>query len=385
MDRDYPLNHILDNIPSPCFVIDESAIKNNLTILEDIQTRTGCKILLALKAFALADMFPVMRNTLKGVCASSPHEARLGREEFGGMVHTFSAAYSGPDFRDIIKFSDYITFNSFSMWRRFKHIIEQEKKEIKCGIRVNPEHSEVMTAIYDPCAPKSRLGMRRSQFDGESLKGITGFHLHTLCEQNADALERTLKVFETGFKDLLNNITWLNLGGGHHITRDDYDIDLLCHIINRLKRQYNVEIYLEPGEAVVLNAGVLIGTVLDIVYNDINIAILDVSAATHMPDVLEMPYRPDVQGSGLAGEKAYTCRLAGPSCLAGDIIGDYSFDEELKVGSKVIFLDMAHYTMVKTNTFNGINLPSIACYNPLDNGFKIIRSFGYQDFKSRLS
>jgi carboxynorspermidine decarboxylase len=281
--------------------------------------------------------------------------------------------------------SDYIIFNSFSQWNRFQSIISNSEKKIKCGMRVNPEHSEAPAAMYDPCAPNSRLGVRREQFEGQDLNGITGLHFHTLCEQNADALERTLSVFESRFGHLLYEMMWLNLGGGHHITRPDYDIDLLCRMIEKLQQNYGVEVYLEPGEAVALNAGALVTTVLDIVVNNMNIAILDASAATHMPDVLEMPYRPNIVKAGLPGQLAHTYRLAGPSCLAGDVIGDYSFDRPLKVGDKLVFEDMAHYTMVKTNTFNGINLPSIAQYDPRENRFTVVREFGYEDFKSRLS
>jgi carboxynorspermidine decarboxylase len=385
MDGKIFVNLDLENIPTPCFIVDESAIDRNLAILGKVQDRTGCRILLALKAFSMFSVFPKISTVLKGACASSPHEARLAREEFGGEVHTFSAAYSQKDMSEIIAVSDCVIFNSFSQWNRFKPMILDCKKQVRCGIRVNPEHSEAPAAMYDPCAPKSRLGVRREQFKGQDLSGITGLHFHTLCEQNADALERTLAAFESAFGDLLQGMTWLNLGGGHHITRWDYDVDLLCRLIEKLRRTYDVEVYLEPGEAVALNAGVLVSTILDIVVNDIKIAILDASAATHMPDVLEMPYRPNIAGAGLPGERAHTYRLAGPSCLAGDLIGDYSFDRPLNVGDKVVLEDMAHYTMVKTNTFNGINLPSIALYDPRKSRFTLVREFGYEDFKSRLS
>ncbi|MCU0599394.1 MAG: carboxynorspermidine decarboxylase [Desulfobacterales bacterium] len=385
MDGKILVNLDLQNIPTPCFIVDESAIDRNLAILQRVQDRTGCKILLALKAFSMFSIFPKLGKTLKGACASSPHEARLAREEFGGEVHTFSAAYSPSDLKEVAAVSDFIVFNSFSQWNRFKPIIFNFRKTIRCGMRVNPEHSEAPVAMYDPCAPHSRLGVRPDQLDGQDLRGITGLHFHTLCEQNADALERTLAAVESKFGRVLHSMKWLNLGGGHHITRHDYDVDLLCRLIHHLSKTYDVEVYLEPGEAVALNAGVLAATVLDIVDNKMQIAILDASAATHMPDVLEMPYRPVVIGAGLPGERAYSYRLAGPSCLAGDVIGDYSFDSPLKVGDKVVFEDMAHYTMVKTNTFNGINLPSIALYDPAENRFTLVREFGYEDFKARLS
>ncbi len=383
MDRNFFLN--LDRIPTPCFIVDASAIERNLSILGRVQNRTGCRILLALKAFSMFSIFPKIRKVLKGACASSPHEARLAREEFGGEVHTFSAAYSQQDMVEIIGLSDYIIFNSFSQWHRYKSLIFSSQKQIRCGIRVNPEHSESPVPMYDPCAPYSRLGVRRDQFEGQDLSGISGLHFHTLCEQNSDALYRTLKAFEFKFGKYLYGMEWLNLGGGHHITRPDYDIDLLCRLIEHLSKTYDVKVYLEPGEAVALHAGVLAASVLDIVENQMQIAILDASAATHMPDVLEMPYRPSIKGAGLPNERAHTYRLAGPSCLAGDIIGDYSFDHVLQVGDKLVFEDMAHYTMVKTNTFNGINLPSIWLYEPDEKRFTLIREFGYQDFKSRLS
>ncbi len=385
MDRNYPVELVLDRVPTPCFVLDETALKQNLSILGSIQDRTGCRILLALKGFAMFSVFPLIRQTLKGICASSPDEARLGREEFGGEVHVFAAAYHEADILNILPFSDYIIFNSFNQWRKFKPMVMGERRRIRCGIRVNPNHSEVQIPIYDPCAPYSRLGVLREHFQGEPLEGISGLHFHTLCEKNADALERTLAVFEEKFKNYIPEMEWINFGGGHHITRKDYDVDLLCRLIMEFKKKYRVDVYLEPGEAVVLNAGVLVASVLDIVKNKMDIVILDTSAATHMPDVLEMPYRPEIVGAGQPGEKPYTCRLAGLSCLAGDIIGDYSFPKPLQVGSKLVFCDMAHYSMVKTNTFNGIRLPSIAIYKAATDDFAVIRQFGYQDYKCRLS
>ena len=375
----------LDRVPTPCFVLDEAALKRNLSVLASVQDRTGCKILLALKGFAMFSVFPLIRKTLFGVCASSPHEARLGREEFGREVHTFAAAYSDKDIRQILAVSDHVVFNSFAQWERFRPMVRASDRPVSCGIRVNPAHSEVEIPIYDPCAPCSRLGVLREQFEGQSLEGIAGLHFHTLCEKNSDALERTLERFEDQFKEYIPQMKWINFGGGHHITRPDYDVDRLCRLVSDFKSKYGKVVYLEPGEAVALNAGYLVGSVLDIVHNEMDIAILDTSAATHMPDVLEMPYRPDIIGAGQPGEKSHTYRLAGLSCLAGDIIGDYSFDRPLAPGEKLVFCDMAHYSMVKTNTFNGIQLPSIAIYQPETDNFSIIREFGYGDFKGRLS
>jgi carboxynorspermidine decarboxylase len=385
MDRGYSERLNLDQVPTPCFVVDEARVRSNLAILDQVRERTGCRILLALKAFAMFSLFPLIRRTLHGVCASSPHEARLGREEFGGEVHTFAAGYSEADARELVTLTDHLIFNSFSQWKRFRPLVEQSNRNIRCGIRINPEHSEAPVPLYDPCAPQSRLGVRYEEFAGQSLSGITGLHLHTLCEQNADALARTLKAFESKFGKYLHELDWLNLGGGHHITRPDYDLDLLCELILHFQQKYGVEVYLEPGEAVVLNAGILVASVLDIVRNEIDIAILDASAAAHMPDVIEMPYRPEVVGAGRPGEFAHTYRLAGHSCLAGDVISDYSFAEPLKVGDKVAFLDMAHYTMVKTTTFNGLQLPAITIYREENDELQIVRRFGYEDFKNRLS
>lgn len=385
MDRSYPININLSKISTPCFVVNESALKHNLKILDEVQKRTGCKILLALKAFAMFSVFPLLRGTLHGICASSPHEARLGREEFQREVHVFAAAYSTTDMNDLVGLADYIIFNSFSQWKRFRGYVEASPKTICCGIRINPEHSEGAVPIYDPCAPFSRLGTIRKYFEPKSLDGISGMHFHNLCEQNADALKRTLKSLEAKFGEFLPGMKWVNFGGGHHITRRGYDLDLLCRLIQDFQDRYDVEVYLEPGEAVALNAGILVASVLDIVFNGKAIAILDTSAATHMPDVLEMPYRPEIVGSGMPEEYPYSYRLAGISCLAGDVIGDYSFPSPLEIGQKLIFLDMAHYTMVKTTTFNGINLPAIGLYNSETNQFGIIRKFGYEDYKNRLS
>ncbi|MBN1498543.1 MAG: carboxynorspermidine decarboxylase [Spirochaetes bacterium] len=370
---------------TPYYIVDEILLKKNLEILDSVQKKTGAKILLALKGFSMYSTFPLLRKTLAGICASSPDEARLGKLEFKGEVHSFAAAYSDNDFDDLLKLSDHIVFNSISQYEHFKSRILETEGKIKFGLRINPEHRETEVEMYDPCAPGSRLGITAANFPDTLPEYITGLHFHTLCEKNSDSLERTLAAVEYKFSHFLQKCEWINFGGGHHITRDDYDIELLCSLIERTRKKYNVQIYLEPGEAVALNAGFLVASVLDVISNDGKIAILDTSAAAHMPDVIEMPYRPNVIGSGKAGEKKFTYRLAGLSCLAGDVIGDYSFDEPLKTGDKLVFTDMAIYSMVKNNTFNGIRLPDIYFFNS-ENG-KVLhkKTFSYEDFKMRLS
>ena len=384
MERNDPLKFDPGRVATPGFVVDTDCLRHNLGILRQVKERTDCKILLALKGFAMYRVFPLLREVLDGICASSPDEARLGREEFQREVHTFAAAYSATDIREIIRLSDHIVFNSFGQWKQFRDTVRRSARPISCGIRINPEHSEGTVPIYDPCAPGSRLGVRLCDFAGEGLDGISGLHFHTLCEQGADALERTVEAFERSFGTYLSGLSWINFGGGHHITRPGYDVDRLCRVINSIKTRYDVQVYLEPGEAVALNAGVLVASVLDIIHNDMPIAILDTSAATHMPDVLEMPYRPHIIGSGNPGEKPHSYRLAGLSCLAGDVIGKYSFDKPLEVGNRLVFTDMAHYSMVKTNTFNGVRLPSISLYEPSTDTLETVRVFDYEDYKMRL-
>jgi carboxynorspermidine decarboxylase len=389
----------LKQLTTPCYVLDEAAFQHNLDILSAVQERCGCKILLALKGFAAFSLFPMIRQHLSGVAASSIDEARLGFEEFGGEVHVSAPAYREEEFDLLLKYADHVVFNSFSQWDRFRPKVEEASeggKTVRCGIRVNPEHREVKVPIYDPCGPNSRLGATLKNFrsavgddDGEGgkdrhLAGISGLHFHNLCELGADSLHRTLAVFEEKFGKYLDRMEWVNFGGGHHITRPGYDLDLLCDLINDFKDRHPLEVYLEPGEAVALNAGVLVASVLDIVENGMEIAILDTSAAAHMPDVLEMPYRPEIVGAGLPGEYPHTYRLGGMTCLAGDVIGDYSFRKPLKVGDRIVFLDMAHYTMVKNNTFNGMRLPTIAIRD-LAGEIRIVRKFGYEDYKNRLS
>jgi carboxynorspermidine decarboxylase len=379
------IDKILELAPSPAYVVDLGRLRYNLAILDEVQQRSGAKILMALKAFSMWSVFPLIRETLHGVCASSPWEARLGREEFGREVHSFAAAFKESDVVELLEISNHLVFNSFNQLERFRPLWEKEKGRVSVGLRVNPEHTEGHTEIYDPCAPNSRLGIRRAEFEGRSLSGVEGLHFHTLCEQLFEPLERTARVFEDNFGQFLPGMRWLNLGGGHHITREGYDIDALVELIRYFKGKYGVEVYLEPGEAIAIGTGILVGEVLDVVNNGMDIAILDVSATCHMPDILEMPYRPGITGGYDAGVKPHTCRLAGPSCLAGDVIGDWSFEKPLKPGDRLAFEDMSHYTMVKTTTFNGIQHPAICTWEPETGELKVVRRFGYEDFKSRLS
>lgn len=373
------------SVETPCFVADLGALRQNLEILASVQARTSSRVLLALKGFAMWSVFPMLRERLAGVAASSPAEARLGREEFGGEVHVYAPAYSPQDLQEITPYADHIVFNSFGQWQRLGPQVQAARPEIRCGLRVNPEHSEVERPIYDPAAPNSRLGVTAAQFQAANLSGISGLHFHTLCEQDADALERTLQVVEEKFGQYLGGLEWMNFGGGHHITRPGYDIERLIRVILDFAARHRVRVYLEPGEAVALNAGTLVASVLDIIDNGMKIAILDTSASAHMPDVIEMPYRPGIINAAKPGELPYTYRLGGLTCLAGDVIGDYSFEAPLEVGSRIVFTDMLHYTMVKTTTFNGVRHPSIATYDPESQRVEIVRRFGYADYRNRLS
>ena len=371
-------------LPTPCFIVDEKRLVQNLAVLRGVAEHTGAKILLAQKAFSMFSVYPLLREYLAGTTASGLYEARLGHEEFGGETHVYSPAYAEGEFQELLHYADHIVFNSFNQWKAYGSLVRAAGKS--CGLRLNPECSTqpAKHAMYDPCGPSSRLGITLENFQPDLLSGIDGFHFHTLCEQNADDLVRTVAAFEERFGKYMEGMKWLNLGGGHHITRDDYDVETLVQCINYLREKYGVQIYLEPGEAVVLNAGYLASSVLEVMHNGKDIAILDTSAACHMPDVLEMPYRPPVWRSGEPGKKAFTYLLTGRSCLAGDVIGEYSFDTRLLEGEQVVFEDMALYTMVKTNTFNGVPLPLIAIRRA-DGTDEVVRMFGYEDFKRRLS
>ncbi len=372
-------------LETPCYVLDTSLLDKNLEILQSVRQQAGCKILLALKCFAMFSVFDRISTVLDGVCASSVHEARLGREEFGGQVHTFAAAYAEAEIRELCATSDHLVFNSFAQLERFGPLVRAAGRPVEIGLRINPEHSEGAVPLYDPCAPGSRLGIRRAQFLPDKVQGVSGLHWHNLCEQNADCLERTIRAVEANFADVIPRMRWVNFGGGHHITRTDYRVDLLVELVKEFRQRWGVEVYLEPGEAVALNAGYLVSSVLDVVQADMPVVLMDSAVPCHMPDVIEMPYRPHIVGSKMPGEKAWTCRIGGPSCLAGDVAGEYSFDQPLRPGDKLVFTDMAIYTMVKNNTFNGIRLPSILTWTPETRTMATIRTFGYEDFKNRLS
>ena len=375
-----------NELPTPCYVIQEEQLRQNLEILKGVMDRTGCKILLAQKAFSMYEVYPLIAQYLSGTTASGLYEARLGAEEmgipFGKETHIFSPAYKEEEFDEILTYCDHIVFNSFEQLERFGKRAAEAGKSV--GLRINPQYStQEGHEIYDPCAAGSRLGVTIEKFRPELLEYVDGLHFHTLCEQDAQPLHDTLKEVERQFGEWLPKMKWLNFGGGHHITREGYDIALLERCICEMKEKYDLEIFLEPGEAVALNAGVLLTKVEEIVENSIQIAILDTSAACHMPDVLEMPYRPTLQDGYEAEEKEYTYRLAGPTCLAGDVIGDYSFEEPLKRGDTLTFEDMAIYTMVKNNTFNGMRLPAIVLEDK-DGECRVVRQFEYEDFKMRL-
>ncbi|WP_348826887.1 carboxynorspermidine decarboxylase [Halomonas sp. RT37] len=374
--------------PSPCYVVDEVAVERNLAILAEVAEASGAKVLSALKAFSMWHFAPMVSRYLSGTCASGLHEAQLGREHYGGEVHVFGAAYSDADLAEILKIADHVVFNSSAQWRRAQPLVREalaRRPGLRFGLRINPEHSEGDVPIYDPCAPGSRLGIPLSELDEQSLDGISGLHFHTLCEHDFPPLERTLAAVEERFGHLLGRMQWVNFGGGHHITRPDYQRDDLIRCVRDFAERHQVQVYLEPGEAVAIGSGVLVTTVLDTSFNALNQAILDTSATCHMPDVLEMPYRPGLLGAGEPGEYPHTYRLGGLTCLAGDVIGDYSFPEPLEIGQKLIFKDMSHYTMVKTTTFNGTRLPAIAVWNSETGELRVIREFGYQDFRERLS
>lgn len=383
IERDIFEDVDFSKMKTPVYVVGEEKLEKNLKILNKVEKETGAKILMAIKSFSMFKVFPLARKYLSGSEASSVNEAKLGHTKFGKETHTFSPSYTNKNIKEYLKYSDHLVFNSFSQWNKFKDVCNGKAS---CGIRVNVEHSETDNPMYDPSRPKSHFGVTISNFQNENIEGLEGLHFHNLCELNADALERTLKVFEDKFGKYLAKMKWVNFGGGHHITRKDYNLDLLYKTIKDFKTRYpHLEVYLEPGEAIALNAGVLVGSVVDTFNNGINIAVLDVSPTCHMPDVIEMPYLPTILGAKSATERSSDIyRLVGPSCLTGDVIGEYSFNKPLKVGDKVVFLNMAIYTMVKNNTFNGVNLPDISLLNKKGK-IKVIKSFGYEDFKNRLS
>jgi len=374
----------LQTIPSPCFVVDANALRRNGRILQRVREEAGARVILALKGFAMHPSFPVLRPFLDGTTASSLDEALLGSLEFGGEVHVYAVAYTEADFPRLQQLATHITFNSLSQWRHFKERADA-RTDTRYGLRINPQYSEVEVDLYNPCIPGSRFGMTAADLKDADLDGLTGLHSHTLCEQGSDTLERTVEHIENHFGDLLHRVEWLNLGGGHHITRPDYDIDRLIRLLRRLRETYDLEIILEPGEAVALDAGWLVSEVLDVFDSQGEThVILDVSATAHMPDVLEMPYRPHILDSGHPGEKAVNCKIGGVSCLAGDRIGDYSFDQRPQRGDRLVFTDMAIYSMVKTTRFNGIRHPAIALWDPENGGLRVTRTFGYRDYHHQL-
>ncbi len=376
----------LDSIRSPAFVVELDKLEANCRLLAEVQRDSGAKILLALKGFATWSSFDVVSKYLSGTTASGPFEARLGREKFPGEVHVYAPAFSERDMRECLELADHVVFNSLGQWQRFSPMCRQAaaRRQLSFGLRINPEHSEVEVPLYDPCRPGSRLGTTRAAFDERAFEGMDGLHFHTLCELGSDALERTLEAVERDWSDVIRRVRWVNFGGGHHITRPGYDIERLVRLVRGFRDRYGVDVYLEPGEAIALNAGVLVASVLDVVDNAGNIAILDVSATAHMPDVLEMPYRPRIDGAGEPGQFAHDFRLGGVTCLAGDEIGTYSFERPLGIGDRLVFRDMAIYTIVKTTMFNGVRHPDIVLVQD-GKPPRVVREFGYEDFRDRLS
>lgn len=371
----------LTRVPSPCFVVDKAVVERNLSILADVGGRSGATVLSALKAFSLFSLAPLVRQYLAGTCGSGLYEARLGREEYGGEVVTYSAGYKASDIDAIVALSDHVIFNSPAQKDRFLANV-RARDGVQVGLRINPEHSEGEVPKYDPCAPCSRLGTPVSQLTPQALGGVDGLHMHTLCEQGFEPLARTWAALEPQIEPHFKQLKWLNFGGGHHITRADYDREALIAFIRDIRARTGLEIYLEPGEAVALDSGILVGEVLDLPINSKALAITDISATCHMPDVIEAPYRPAMLGEV---EQGNLYRFGGPSCLAGDVIGDYARAEPLQIGERIAFLDQGHYSMVKTNTFNGIPLPAIALWDSRTDELMMIREFGYNDFKDRLS
>ena len=378
----------LTKVPSPCHVLHRGLLEDNLRILRSVMDRSGAKVLLALKGFAQFSEAKLISKYLAGTTASGIYEAYLGREEFGGEVHAYSPAFKDEEFAQLLRVADHVSFNSPAQWKRYRAAAQAATRKVSFGLRVNPEHAEVEVELYNPCARGSRLGTLRSEIkDVADLEGLEGLHFHTMCQQGADVLQRTVAAFESKFGEFIPHLKWVNFGGGHHITRPGYDLDLLVKVITDFRARWgqHIQVYLEPGEAIGIGTGVLVGTVLDLVHNGVDIAIIDVSATCHMPDTLEMPYRADILDGDLPGKLAHTYRLGSVTCLAGDIIGDYSFAKPLQIGQRLVFMDMSHYTFVKNTTFNGVPLPAIATFDPTIGQTQVIRRFGYADYKNRLS
>ncbi len=368
--------------PSPCYLLEERNLRDNLELIDRVQREAGCTILLALKGFAMWSTFPLIRHYLSGCAASSYNESRLAQQHFGGHLHLYAPAYSDAEFPELVKLADRITFNSLSQWRRFA----DQTAHVSCGLRVNPAINEVETALYNPCGEQSRLGIPAAALSTGLPAGIEGLHLHALCECDADATGRLIEAVEHHFGHLLEKLKWINLGGGHLMTRQGYDVARLIDLLKAFRERHpSLEVVLEPGSAIAWECGTLVCTVLDVMERGgVQIALLDISATAHMPDVLEMPYRPALRGAALPAEKPFTYRLGGASCLAGDVIGDYSFDQPLKIGDRLIFEDMLHYTMVKSTLFNGVNHPAIAVRHE-DGEIEVVRHFDYHDYERRLS
>jgi len=385
MESSSPVNPPLNQLETPCFVVDVEVLRQNGAILLDVQKRAGVKILLALKAFSGFGFFAEMKPFYGGTAASGVHEARLGREEFGKEVHTYSPGFQEKDIEALGQYSDHIILNSLSQWEGIGIPLKERFPQVSLGLRINPGVSTADVAIYDPCAPFSRLGLPLNQLPEDLPKGLEGLHFHALCEQDYSALEKNLDALEAKIPHLLHKVRWLNLGGGHHITAAEYDREALVDRLIHLRTQYGLEIYMEPGEAAVLGSGIFVTRVVDTLKNGMDLGILDCSVTTHLPDVLEMPYRPEIRGAGSSDQRGYTYRLGGVSCLAGDVLGDYSFSTPLRVGQPLILEDMTHYTMVKTTTFNGVPLPSIYSWDSRTQELKLVKRFGYEDFKGRLS
>ncbi|MDI1279932.1 carboxynorspermidine decarboxylase [Brevundimonas sp.] len=375
----------LSRVPSPCFVVDAAAVRSNLAVLQDVGDRSGAKVLLALKAFSMWSLGDLVGDYLDGTCASGLWEARLAREHYHGHLTTYSPAYRRADLPEILRLSDSVIFNAPDQMARFADLIAEARaagEVFDIGLRLNPEHSEAEVAKYDPCQTGSRLGFPVSQLKPEHLEGVDGLHIHALCEQGFEPLERIWASLEPKLAGMTGGLTWLNLGGGHHITRADYRRDDLVALVRGISERHGVQVYLEPGEAIALDAGILVGEILDTFDNGMAVAISDLSATCHMPDVIEAPYRPALLGEVADG---VTVRIGGPSCLAGDIIGDYGFAAAPQPGDRIAFLDQAHYSMVKTNTFNGVPLPAIALWDSETDALRLVREFDYTDFRDRLS